>query len=263
MNELFSVTGKTALITGATSGLGRMIAEGFVGAGVKVYACARSAADCQTVAHELSAVGAVSAVGPVGDCVALAADISSEAGCRDLADRVAGLEDRLDILVNAAGGTWMAPIDSFDEQGWDLVLGVNVKGPFHLTRFLLPLLRAAASDNDPARIINIGSVSATRIPDMDNYSYPATKAALHTLTRHLARRLAPAVTVNAIAPGPFPSRMMSDLLDRHGEQIAASAPMRRIGRPSDIAGAALYLASPAASWVTGTVLTVDGGLGTT
>ncbi len=199
----------------------------------------------------------------MGDCVAVAADISSEAGCRDLADRVAGMEDRLDILVNGAGATWIAPLDSFDDDGWDVVLGVNLKGPFHLTRFLLPLLRAAAGEDDPARVINIGSVSATRIPDMDNYSYPSTKAALHTLTRHLARRLAPAVTVNAIAPGPFSSRMMSELLERHGEQIAASAPMRRIGRPSDIAGAALYLASPAASWVTGTVLTVDGGLGTT
>ena len=198
-----------------------------------------------------------------GECVALAADVATEAGCRALAERLAGAEDRLDILVNGAGATWIAPIDSFDEQGWDAVLAVNVKAPFHLTRFLLPLLRAAAGEDDPARVINIGSVSATRIPDMDNYSYPSTKAALHTLTRHLARRLAPSVTVNAIAPGPFPSRMMSDLLERHGEQIAASAPMRRIGRPADIAGAAIYLASPAASWITGTVLTVDGGLGTT
>jgi len=254
MSDLFSVTGKRALVTGATSGLGRMIAEGFVAAGVKVYLSARSAADCETVAAELSRRG---------DGVAVAADISTEAGCRELAARVAGEEDRLEILVNGAGGTWAAPIDAFDERGWDAVLAVNLKGPFHLTRFLLPLLRAAASDEDPARVINIGSVSATRIPDMDNYSYPSSKAALQTLTRHLARRLAPSVTVNAIAPGPFPSRMMSDLLERHGEQIAASAPLRRIGRPSDIVGAAIYLASPAASWVTGTVLTVDGGLCTT
>ena len=252
MNDQFSVTGKTALVTGPTSGLGRMIAEGYVAAGVKVYACARNAGDCAAMAAELG-----------GDCVAVPADAGTEAGCRDLAARVAAAEDRLDILVNAAGGTWFAPLDSFDEDGWDAVLAVNLKGPFHLTRFLLPRLRAAAGEDGPARVINIGSVSATRIPDMDNYSYPATKAALHTLTRQLARRLAPAVTVNAIAPGPFPSRMMADLLDRHGEQIAASAPMRRIGRPSDIAGAAIYLASPAASWITGTVLTVDGGLGTT
>jgi len=252
MSDCFSVTGKTALVTGATSGLGRMIAEGYVAAGVKVYACARNAGDCAAMAAELGR-----------DCVAVPADVATEAGCRDLAARVAAAEDRLDILVNGAGGTWIAPLDSFGEDGWDVVLAVNLKGPFHLTRFLLPLLRAAAGEDDPARVINIGSVSATRIPDMDNYSYPATKAALHTLTRHLARRLAPAVTVNAIAPGPFPSRMMADLLDRHREQIAASAPMGRIGRPSDIAGAAIYLASPAASWITGTVLTVDGGLGTT
>jgi len=254
MTELFSVAGRTALVTGATSGLGRMIAEGFVAAGVKVYACARTAADCESLAAELAGGG---------ECVALAADISTEAGCRRLADAVAGAEDRLDILVNGAGATWIAPLDAFDEQGWDAVLAVNLTGPFHLTRFLLPLLRASARHDDPARIVNIGSVSATRIPDMDNYSYPSTKAALHTLTRHLARRLAPSVTVNAIAPGPFPSRMMAGLLKRHGDQIAASAPMGRIGRPSDIAGAAIYLASPAAAWITGTVLTVDGGLGTT
>jgi NAD(P)-dependent dehydrogenase (short-subunit alcohol dehydrogenase family) len=252
MSDRFSVTGKTALVTGATSGLGRMIAEGYLAAGVKVYASARNAGDCAAMAAELGS-----------DCVAVPADVATEAGCRDLAGRVSAAEDRLDILVNGAGGTWFAPLEAFDDDGWDVVLGVNLKGPFHLTRFLLPLLRAAAGADDPAQVINIGSVSATRIPDMDNYSYPSTKAALHTLTRHLARRLAPAVTVNAISPGPFPSRMMADLLDRHGEQIAASAPMRRIGQPSDIAGAAIYLASPAASWITGTVLTVDGGLGTT
>ena len=254
MNELFSIAGKRALITGASQGIGRMIATGYVDAGATVYICSRDKKACHSLETELS---------KVGTCVAIPGDVSTEAGCRAIADQFAAHEDHLDILVNNAGAASMAPIESFGDDAWDGVLSVNLKGPFHLVRFLLPLLRAAAGPNDPARVINIGSISASRIQDMDNYAYSASKAALHTLTRHLARRLAPAVTVNTIAPGPFPSLMMAEVLESHGEQIAAAAPMRRIGRPDDIAGTAIYLASPAAAWMTGTTITLDGGLSTT
>ena len=198
-----------------------------------------------------------------GRCVAIPGDVSTESGCRAIADALQGHEDRLDILVNNAGAAAMAPIESFGDDVWDSVLAVNLKAPFYLVRFLLPLLRAASAPDDPARVINIGSISAMRIQDMDNYAYSASKSALHTLTRHLARRLAPAVTVNTIAPGPFPSLMMADVLERHGDQIAAAAPMKRIGRDDDIAGAAIFLASAAAAWMTGTTMILDGGLSTT
>jgi NAD(P)-dependent dehydrogenase (short-subunit alcohol dehydrogenase family) len=254
MTDLFSIRGRRALVVGGTEGIGRMIAGGYAAAGAHVYVCSRDEASCLAVAKELSRDGS---------CIALSGDVASEAGCRDIAQRLAGYEGGLDILVNSAGAAWTAPLEDFDDAGWEQVMSVNLRGPFHLTRFLLPLLGAAARPDRPARVINIGSISATRIPDMESYSYTTSKAALHTLTRHLARRLAPAITVNAIAPGPFPSRMMAGLLAEHGDVIAASAPMRRIGRPDDIAGAAIFLASPAAAWVTGTVLTVDGGLCTT
>jgi NAD(P)-dependent dehydrogenase (short-subunit alcohol dehydrogenase family) len=260
MSGLFSIAGKCALVTGGTAGIGRMIAAAYVDAGATVYLCARDDNECHRVSAELVA-GPGSSAG--GACIPVAGDVSTEGGCRTVAEHVADREDHLDILVNNAGGSWTAPVEAFGDEGWDRVLAVNLKGPFFLSRFLLPLLRKAARPDDPARIINIGSVSASRIPDMDNYSYTASKAALQTMTRHLARRLAPEVTVNAIAPGPFPSRMMAELLESQADRIAAAAPMGRIGRPSDIAGGAIYLASPAASWVTGTLLTIDGGLCTT
>jgi NAD(P)-dependent dehydrogenase (short-subunit alcohol dehydrogenase family) len=254
MSELFSIAGRRALITGASQGIGRMIAAGFVEAGATTYVCSRNTKACRSLEKDLS---------KLGRCIAIPGDVSTEAGCRDIAHALQGYEDRLDILVNNAGAAAMAPIESFGDEVWDEVLAVNLKGPFYLVRFLLPLLRAASAPDDPARVINIGSISAMRIQDMDNYAYTASKSALHTLTRHLARRLAPAVTVNAIAPGPFPSLMMADVLESHGEQIAAAAPMKRIGRAGDIAGTAIFLASPAAAWMTGTTITLDGGLSTT
>ncbi len=258
MTDLFSIAGRRALVVGASQGIGRMIAAGYVAAGAGVHVCSRDEAEAKALAEELSADGR---------CTALPGDVSSEEGCREVAERLAHeaaiQEGGLDILVNSAGHTWMAPLEQFGEAGWDEVLSVNLKAPFHTIRFLLPQLRSAAEKNGPARVINIGSISATRVAEMDNFSYTTSKAALHTLTRHLARRLAPAVTVNAIAPGPFPSRMMAPLLSRHGEEMAAGTPMKRIGRPEDIAGAAIFLASPAAAWITGTVLTVDGGISTT
>ena len=251
---LFSIDGKTALVTGGSRGIGKMIATGFVEAGAKVYIAARKHAASEETAAELS---------KIGDCIALEADLSSEEGCRALATEIQNREDKLDILVNNAGATWAVPIEEFGDAAWDRALNVNVKGVFHMTRFLLPELRAAARPEDPARVINIGSIDGLRVPRMDTYSYSASKAAVHMLTRHLASKLAPDITVNAIAPGPFESKMMAETLRTFGDQIAASAPLRRIGRPDDMAGTAIFLASRAGSYLTGAVIPVDGGISTT
>jgi NAD(P)-dependent dehydrogenase (short-subunit alcohol dehydrogenase family) len=251
--DLFSIEGKTALVTGGSRGIGLMIARGFVEAGAKVYVSSRKADVCEAVATELSAVGT---------CVALPADVSTEAGCRQLADAVGERETTLDILVNNAGATWGAPLADHDEASWRRVLGLNVEGVFHLTRFLVPMLKAASKEDDPARVINVGSIDGIQVPMLETYSYSSSKAAVHQLTRHLARHLAPAITVNAIAPGPFESKMMAATLAAAGDQIAASAPMKRIGRPDDMAGVAIYLASRASTYVTGAVIPVDGGIST-
>jgi NAD(P)-dependent dehydrogenase (short-subunit alcohol dehydrogenase family) len=253
MRDLFSVDGRTALVTGGSRGIGLMIARGFVESGAKVYISSRKADVCAEVADELS---------QVGECVALPADLSTEAECRRLADEVAAREERLDILVNNAGATWGASIDTFDEAAWERVLSLNVKGVFHLTKFLLPLLEKAGTADEPARVINIGSIDGIHVPAMDTYSYSASKAAVHQLTRHLARRLAPAITVNAIAPGPFESKMMAATLNAFGDQIRATAPLRRIGRPDDMAGTAIFLASRAGAYLTGAIIPVDGGIAT-
>ena len=251
MSDLFSIAGKTALVTGGSRGIGLMIARGFVEAGAKVYISSRKADVCDEVAAELS---------KVGECEAIPADLSNEAECRRLAEAVATRLSSLDILVNNAGATWGAPLDQFDEAAWERVLALNVKGVYHLTKFLVPLLEAAGSDDQPARVINIGSIDGIRVPMLETYSYSASKAAVHMLTRHLAKRLAPAITVNAIAPGPFESKMMAATLDAFGEQVAAAAPLKRIGRPDDMAGAAIFLASRAGAYLTGAVVPVDGGI---
>jgi NAD(P)-dependent dehydrogenase (short-subunit alcohol dehydrogenase family) len=166
------------------------------------------------------------------------------------------------VLVNNAGATWGAPMAEYDEKAFERVLALNVKGVFHLTKFLRPLLEASASAEEPSRVINIGSIDAIHVPSLETYAYSASKAAVHQLTRHLAKNLAPLVTVNAIAPGPFESKMMKATLEAAGDWIAATAPMKRIGKPSDMAGAAIFLASPAASYITGAILPVDGGIAT-
>jgi NAD(P)-dependent dehydrogenase (short-subunit alcohol dehydrogenase family) len=251
MNDLFSIAGKSALVTGGSRGIGKMIAEGYVDAGAKVYISSRKKDVCDEVAAELS---------ERGECVSLPADLSSEEECRRLARELTEREPKLDILVNNAGATWGAPLEEHDERSFERVLALNVKAVFHLTKFLTPALLAAGTAESPSRVINIGSIDGIHVPTLETFSYSASKAAVHHLTRHLAKRLAPQVTVNAIAPGPFESKMMAATLEAFGDQIAASAPLKRIGRPSDMAGAAIFLASQAGSYVTGAVLPVDGGI---
>jgi NAD(P)-dependent dehydrogenase (short-subunit alcohol dehydrogenase family) len=253
LQELFSIRGKTAVVTGGTRGIGLMIAEAYVRAGAKVYVSSRKA----DVVAETEA-----ALSKLGDCIGIPADLSTEDECRRLASEVSSREDQVHILVNNAGATWGAPIDEYDDVAFSKVLDLNVKGVFHLTKFLRPQLEAAATDDDPARVINIGSIDGIHVPLMETYAYSSAKAAVHQLTRHLAKRLAPKVTVNAIAPGPFESKMMAQTLRDFGDSIAASAPMKRIGRPEDMAGIAIYLASRASAYVTGTIIPVDGGIAT-
>jgi NAD(P)-dependent dehydrogenase (short-subunit alcohol dehydrogenase family) len=253
MTSLFDVSGKVVLVTGGSRGIGEMIARGFVEAGAKVYISSRKADVCEALAAELSSVG---------ECVAIPADLSSEAECRRLADEIAAREERLDVLVNNAGATWGAPMAEYDEAAFERVFALNVKGVFHLTKFLRPLLERSGTPESPARVINIGSIDAIHVPIMETYAYSASKAAVHQLTRHLAKQMAPLVTVNAIAPGPFVSKMMRATLEAFGDEIAKNAPMRRIGQASDMAGAAIFLASPAASYITGAILPVDGGIAT-
>jgi NAD(P)-dependent dehydrogenase (short-subunit alcohol dehydrogenase family) len=250
---LFSIEGKTAVVTGGSRGIGKMIATGFVEAGAKVYIASRKLDVCEEVAAELS---------KIGECIPLQADLSTEPGCQALGEQIKAREERLDILVNNAGAVWGAPLEDFDEAAFERALALNVKGVFHLTKSLLPILEAAGTKEEPSRVINIGSIDGLRVPALENYSYSASKAAVHMLTRHLARRLAPKVTVNAIAPGPFESHMMRATLAAAGDAIAAAAPMKRIGRPDDMAGTAIFLSSRAGSYLTGAVIPVDGGIST-
>lgn len=249
---LFDLTGKHALVTGGSRGIGLMIARGLLDAGASVVISSRDAVACDAAVATLSAHGSATAV---------PADLQSEQECIRLAETVTG---PLHVLVNNAGATWGAPIEEFPASAWDKVLNLNVKSPFFLTRALLPRLEEAATDDDPARVINIGSIDGLHVPSLNTYSYGASKAAIHHLTRHLARDLGPRrITVNAIAPGPFESKMMAATLSAFGESIAASAPLGRIGRPDDMAGTAVFLASRAGSYVTGAVIPVDGGIATT
>jgi NAD(P)-dependent dehydrogenase (short-subunit alcohol dehydrogenase family) len=254
MSDLFSVEGKVALVTGGSRGIGLMIARGFVEAGAKVYVSSRKADACEQVATELSAVGT---------CVALPGDLSRAEGAGRLAGELAEREDALHILVNNAGTNWAAPLEEYPESGWDKVLELNLKGPFTLTRACLSLLEQAAREDDPARVINIGSIDGLRVPLFETYAYSASKAGLHHLTRVLAQQLARrGITVNAVAPGPFESKMMAATLEQFGDVIRDSCPLGRIGEPDDMAGVAIYLASRAGAYVTGQVIAVDGGIST-
>jgi NAD(P)-dependent dehydrogenase (short-subunit alcohol dehydrogenase family) len=253
--QLFSVEGKVALVTGGSRGIGLMIARGFALGGARVYVSSRKAEDCERVAAELSQHG--------GQCFALPADLATEAECRRLADALGAREPELHVLVNNAGTNWGAAFAEYPDSAWDKVLSLNVKAVFHLTRALAPRLEAAARPGDPARVINVGSIDGLAVPALETYAYSASKAAAHHLTRVLARKLAPKITVNAIAPGPFESKMMAATLDRFRDVIVQGCPLGRIGEPDDMAGVAIYLASRAGAYVTGAVIPVDGGIATT
>ena len=256
--SLFSVAGKTALVTGGATGIGRMCAEALVQAGARVLIASRKGEACERVATELNALGAP------GSCEGFAGDVGTEEGVLALAAEVkrrAG--GRLDILVNNAGKTWGEPLERFPWKAWEGVFSVNVAGLFTLTRELLPELTAAASPDDPARVVNLGSVMGSAPMGEGPYSYSASKAAVHHLTRILARELARRqITVNAFAPGPFPSRMMAFATaeEEVRAKTAATVPMGRIGRPSDVAGALLFLCGRGGAYTTGAILPIDGGI---
>jgi NAD(P)-dependent dehydrogenase (short-subunit alcohol dehydrogenase family) len=254
--ELFSVAGKVAVVTGGSRGIGAMIAGGLVRAGCRVYITARKKDACDTKAAELSAFG---------QCISLPLDLAAAGGVDELVRAIGEREDRLHILVNNAGATWGAPLEEYPLDAFDKLWNVNIKALFALTVGSLPLLRAAAAADDPARVINIGSIDGLGVPAMESYAYSTTKAGVHMLTRHLASRLAgESITVNAIAPGPFDSKMMAFALDdpQTRAAIAANVPLGRIGEPDDMAGTAIFLASRAGRYLTGAVIPVDGGLST-
>jgi 2-deoxy-D-gluconate 3-dehydrogenase len=260
VKNLFSIEGKIALVTGGSRGIGEMIAAGFLANGARVYISSRKADACTATAARLSEKYG-------GECTAIAADVSSLGGASALAAALGQRESRLDILVNNAGSTWGAPLDEFPELGWDKVMDTNVKGVFFLTQKLLPLLRESATAEDPARVINVGSVDGIKTPGFDNFSYGPSKAAVHHLTRVLAAHLVKQnILVNAIAPGPFPTWMLSAGVGFGGEvegqdwaEIGRANPRGRVGTPEDIAGLAIYLSSRAGAYTVGDVITCDGG----
>ncbi|WP_410612487.1 SDR family oxidoreductase [Amycolatopsis sp. lyj-109] len=253
--DLFDLSGKYALVTGGTKGIGMMIARGLLQAGARVVISSRNADTCAEAQRLLA---------EFGDVRAIPADLSRHDECQRLADLVEAGSERLDILVNNAGAMWREPLETFPDEAWDAVLDLNLKSPFWLVQALLPALRKAGTADDPARIINIGSIAAIHVAESPNYSYVSSKAGLHQLTRVLARELGPQhVTVNAVAPGPFPSQMMASTLDALGDTIVAKAPLGRLGRDDDMAGVAVFLASRAGSYLTGTIIPADGGIATT
>ncbi len=255
IEDLFSVRGKIVLVTGGSRGLGEMMARAYVENGAKVYISARNAGACEALAQELS---------KTGECIALPADLSRMEEIERLSAELHKRETRLDILVNNAGASWGAPIESFPESGWDKVMDLNVKSVFFLTQKVIDLLEAAATPESWARVINIGSIEGIRTSHLEAFSYAASKAGVNHLTRIMAKFLAPKhIAVNAIAPGFFPSKMTAGIAPEEKEEVFENTPMKRMGRPEEMAGIALYLSSKASGFSTGAVIPVDGGLATT
>lgn len=247
--NLFRLDGRIALVTGGSRGIGRMIAAGFIAQGATVYISSRKAEACFETAAELGE-----------RCIALPQDVSTVAGCKALAAQFAEKSDKLDILVNNAGAAWGEPFEDFPEKGWDKVMDLNVKSPFFLTQALHPALKAAASRDRPAKVINITSIDGLRLNPWETYSYHASKSALIYLTKRMAARLVrDAINVTSIAPGAFASEMNRAARD-HANEVAKAIPAKRIGVDEDMAGAAIYLASRAGDYVIGETITVDGGL---
>lgn len=260
MKDLFSIAGKVALVTGGSRGIGEMIAAGYLAHGAKVYISSRKAEVCDATAERLAQTYG-------GECISLPANLADIEGCQQLAEEIARREPKLDILVNNAGVSWGAPIDEFPEIGWDKVFDTNVKGVFFLTQKLLPLLRASGNAEDPARVINIGSIDGIKNPVFETFSYGPSKAALHHLTRGLALHLTKQhIIVNAIAPGPFPTWMLSTGVGGGGDTdidwdntVGKGNPRGRVGTPEDIAGLAIFLSSRAGAYVVGETIACDGG----
>lgn len=254
-NALFDVSGKVALVTGGTRGIGLMIAKGLVQAGVKTYVVSRKAQACAEAEAELK---------QYGEAIGIAADLSDPVQVSALAEEILRREPKLHILVNNAGATWGARFGEFPEAGWDKVMDINLKSIFFLTQKLGSALQAAGSDVDPARVINIGSIDGLTSPEYGNYSYSASKAAVHHLTRHLAAHMARVnINVNAIAPGPFETKMTEFMLKNNADTITETIPRRRIGLASDVAGTTIFLSSAASAYITGAVIPLDGGYSTT
>lgn len=255
IEELFSVRGKVALVTGGSRGLGEMIARAYVENGAKVYITARHADACESLARELS---------QMGECIAIPADLSRMEEIDRLSAELHKREKRLDVLVNNAGASWGSTFAEFPENGWDKVMDLNVKSVFFLSQRLLRLLEAAGTPDSYSRVINIGSIEGIRTSHLEAYSYAASKAGVNHLTRIMAKFLAPKhIAVNAIAPGYFPSKMTDAIDDNGTQEVIDDAPMKRMGHPDDLAGIAIYLASRASGFVCGAVIPVDGGLATT
>ena len=251
MKDLFNVEGKVALVTGGSRGIGAMIAEGFVKNGVKTYITSRKSEQCNNKADELS---------KFGECISIPADLTDMNEMDKLVNNIKENEKKLNFLINNAGAAWGASFDEFPENGWDKVMDTNVKSVFFLTQKLAKILEQSGNNSDPSRVINVGSIDGIGIPRAETYSYPASKAAVHQLTRVLANRLAHRnININAIAPGPFQSNMMAHTLEEYGEQIKSSVPRGRIGIPEDMAGTAIFLCSKASAYITGSIIPVDGG----
>jgi NAD(P)-dependent dehydrogenase (short-subunit alcohol dehydrogenase family) len=260
LGHLFGLDGKVAVVTGGSRGIGFMIASGLVANGVRVYITARKADACDAAAAELSQRASGG-----GECISFPADLSTEEGLASFVAALTEREDHVDILVNNAGAAWGADLGEFPEIGFDKVLDLNVKAPFMLTQALLAQLKAAATVEDPARVIMIGSIDGIRVPVGNNYSYSASKAGIHMMARHMAAHLVGEhITINSIAPGPFESKMMAYRLDDPDSRkmVEASVPRKRLGSPEDIAGTVIFLASRAGAYTTGAVVPVDGGIST-